>query len=272
MAKTILITGASSGFGKDAALLFKNKGWNVAATMRSPAKEESWSRPAGLFTPQLDVTDRASMQKAVDIIVAEFGGIDVLLNNAGFALMGPLEGTSPEDLRRQFDTNVLGLIEMTQVVLPVMRNAGTGLIINVSSILGRSTMPLLVAYNSTKFAIEGLTEALQYELSVHGIRVKLIEPGPSLTNFSGSSMTKISHPAYERLVKGFDKLTDRMVKHLPGPEKVAQTIYRAAMDESPRLRYPVLAFPYLHTRSIIGARCWSALMKFVARYAEKHGD
>lgn len=107
MAKTVLITGASSGFGRDTSLLFQAKGWNVAATMRSPEKAESWTGPAGLFTPRLDVTDRVSMQAAIDETVAKFGGIDVLINNAGFALMGPLEGASPDDLRREIDTNIM---------------------------------------------------------------------------------------------------------------------------------------------------------------------
>jgi NADP-dependent 3-hydroxy acid dehydrogenase YdfG len=129
MSKTILITGASSGFGKGAALLFKSKGWNVAASMRSPEKAEAWATTAGLFAPRLDVTDRASMQSAIDETVSKFGGIDVLVNNAGFGLMGPLEGASPADIRREIDTNLMGAIEMTQLVLPLMRAARDGVII-----------------------------------------------------------------------------------------------------------------------------------------------
>jgi NAD(P)-dependent dehydrogenase (short-subunit alcohol dehydrogenase family) len=158
--------------------------------MHSPEKSASWSLPASIFTPRLDVTDRASMQAAVDETVAKFGGIDVLINNAGFALMGPLEGASSEDLRREIDTNLLGVIEMIQLVLPLMRKAGSGVIINVSSVGGRLTIPLFSTYHATKFAVEGLTEALQYELQGHGVRVKLIEPGGSQTNFGDSSMTQ----------------------------------------------------------------------------------
>jgi NADP-dependent 3-hydroxy acid dehydrogenase YdfG len=169
MAKTILITGASSGFGKETALLFKSKGWNVVATMRSPGTARVWG--TGLLLLPLDVTDRESMQKAVDDTVVKFGGIDVLVNNAGFALVGPVEGTSPEDIRRQFNINVVGLIEMTQMVLPVMRKAGGGVIVNVSSLGGRLTGPLLALYHATKFAVEGLSESLQYELGIHKIRV-----------------------------------------------------------------------------------------------------
>lgn len=264
MAKTVLITGASSGFGRDAALLFKEKGWNVAATMRSPEKAESWTGPVGLFTPQLDVTDRASMQAAIDSTVARFGGIDVLINNAGFALNGPLEGASPIELRRQIDTNVMGVIAMTQLVLPLMREAGSGVVVNLSSVGGRITIPLLSIYNATKFAVEGLSEALQYELEGHGIRVKLIEPGGSKTNF-GISMVQTPHPAYKALMDSFNRLWEKGTANLPGPEKVAQTIYRAATDGSARLRYPVLAFPLLHMRNLTGARGWSAVMKALVR-------
>ncbi len=264
MTKTVMITGASSGFGRETALFFNEKGWNVAATMRSPEKAESWTGPAGLFTPRLDVTDRASMQAAVDETVAKFGGIDVLVNNAGFGLMGPLEGASPEELRREIDTNVMGVIAMTQLVLPLMRKAGGGVIVNISSVGGRATLPLFSTYHATKFAVEGLTETLQYELQGHGIRVKLIEPGGVATHF-GNNMIPTPHPAYQSLVDGCNKLWEKATANLPGPEKVAQTIYRAATDGSTRLRYPVFAFPVLHIRKLIGARGWSAIMKAVVR-------
>jgi NAD(P)-dependent dehydrogenase (short-subunit alcohol dehydrogenase family) len=265
MAKTVLITGASSGFGKDAALFFKSKGWNVAASMRSPEKAEAWTRSAGLFAPRLDVTDRGLMQSAIDKTLIRFGGIDVLVNNAGFALMGPLEGASADDIRREIDTNLMGVIEMTQLVLPVMRAAGSGVIINVSSLGGRMTLPLFSTYHATKFAVEGLTETLQYELERHGIRVKLVEPGGSQTNFDSSSMVRTPHPAYTALSDGFDKTWERTAANLPGPEKVVQTIYRAATDGTTRLRYPVLAFPFLTIRNLIGARGWSSIMKAMAR-------
>jgi NAD(P)-dependent dehydrogenase (short-subunit alcohol dehydrogenase family) len=266
MPKTVLITGASSGFGRDTALLFKKNGWNVAATMRSPEKAKSWTGPAGLFTPRLDVTDRVSMQTAIDATVAKFGGIDVLINNAGFGLLGPLEGASPEDLRREINTNLMGVIEMIQLVLPLMREARSGVIVNVSSIGGRMTLPLFSAYHATKFAVEGLTEALQYELEEHGIRVKLIEPGGSKTNFdSSTSMVRTPHPAYQDLIDGFDKMWEKESAKLPGPEKVVQAIYRAATDGSTRLRYPVLSFPFLNIRNLVGARGWSAIMKMMVR-------
>lgn len=261
---TVLITGASTGFGRDAALLFKKKGWNVAATMRSPEKAGSWADPAGLFTPRLDVTDRASMQTAIDETVTKFGGIDVLINNAGFALAGPLEGASPENLRREIDTNLMGLIQMTQLVLPLMRAAENGVIVNVSSTSGRLSFPLMSTYNATKFAVEGLTEALQYELQGHGIRVKLVEPGGVKTDF-GNSTVQTPHPAYKVLQEGVFKAFEQSQSTLPGPEKVVQTIYQAATDGSTRLRYPVHSFPFLNIRNLLGARAWSAFMKVAIR-------
>ncbi len=260
MAQTVLITGASRGFGKSAALLFKSKGWNVAATMRNPEEAESWTRAADLFTPKLDVTDRASMKAAIAQTIDKFGKIDVLVNNAGFALLGPLEGVSAEDLSKQFDTNVLGLIGMTQMVLPFMREAGGGIIVNVSSMGGLLTFPLLSAYHATKFAIEGLTETLQYEVAQHGIRMKLVEPGGAKTSFGGSSMTKTPHPAYQTLMSGFEKASSSIEPRLPGPEKVAAMIYHAATDTSSRLRYPVIAFPMITIRKLFGAHIWTALM------------
>jgi NADP-dependent 3-hydroxy acid dehydrogenase YdfG len=260
MAKTVLITGASSGFGKDAALLFKEKGWNVSATMRTPEKAESWTKPAGLFTPKLDVTDRSSMRSAIDQTIHKFGRIDVLVNNAGFALMGPMEGASEENIKKQFDTNVLGVVGMIQMILPLMREAGGGVIVNLSSMGGLLSFPLLATYHSTKFAIEGLTETLQYEVAQHGIRLKLVEPGGAKTSFSGSSMIKTRHPAYQDLMSSFEKVASSMEPRLPGPEKVAKMIYRAAIDGSSRLRYPVIAFPMITIRKLFGARIWTALM------------
>jgi NADP-dependent 3-hydroxy acid dehydrogenase YdfG len=265
MAKTVLITGASSGFGRDAALLFKEKGWNVSATMRAPEKAESWTKPAGLFTPKLDVTDRASMKSAIDQTIHKFGQIDVLVNNAGFALMGPLEGASEDNIKQQFDTNVLGVIGMIQIVLPLMREASGGVIVNLSSMGGLLSFPLLATYHSTKFAIEGLTEALQYEVAQHGVRLKLVEPGGAKTSFSGSSMIKTPHPAYQDLTSGFERAARSMEARLPGPEKVAKMIYRAATDGSSRLRYPVIAFPMITIRKLLGARLWTAMMSLWVR-------
>jgi short-subunit dehydrogenase len=146
------------------------------------------------------------------------------------------------------------------MVLPFMREAGGGIIVNVSSMGGLLSFPLLSAYHATKFAIEGLTETLQYEVAQHGIRLKLVEPGGAKTSFGSSSMIKTPHPAYHALMDGFEKAANSIGPRLPGPEKVAKMIYRAATDKSSRLRYPVIAFPMITIRKLFGARIWTALI------------
>ena len=187
MTQTIFITGASSGIGKATALYFHNKGWNVVATLRDPAQAGELAALPRVLVTRLDVTDGASVAAAVDAAHAQFGGIDVLLNNAGYGAYGPLEAFDMEGIRRQFDTNVIGLLEVTKAVLPRMRTQGQGVIVNISLIGGRMTFPLGTLYHGTKFAVEGLSEALHYELEPLGIRVKIVEPGMIATDFSGRS-------------------------------------------------------------------------------------
>ena len=174
--KTILITGASSGIGKATARLFQRTGWNVVATMRSPDNETELGTLENTLVTRLDVTEPASIDEAVEAAIDRFGTIDVLLNNAGYGAYGPLEAFPMERIKRQFDTNVIGLIATTQSALRHMRAARSGIIVNISSIGGQMTFPLGTLYHGTKFAVEGLSEALHYELEPLGIRVKIIEP------------------------------------------------------------------------------------------------
>lgn len=183
MTKTVLITGASSGIGKATAKYFLQKGWNVAATMRSPIKTGEGTTAKNIICPRLDVTLPETIDSAVRETVERFGRIDVLVNNAGYALMGPIEGVTPEQLEHQFKTNVFGLVSTIQTVLPIMRQQGSGTIINVASIGGRLAFPLTSAYHATKWAVEGLSESIRYELQQFNIQVKIIEPGGIRTNF-----------------------------------------------------------------------------------------
>ena len=174
--KTILITGASTGIGRAAALLFQEAGWNVAATMRDPSHESVLNTLPNVLLHALDVTDLASIQAAVAATMARFGGIDVLLNNAGYGLFGPLEAVTPDQLERQYRTNVFGPVQTMQAVLPQMRAQGSGVIINVSSIGGRVTFPFNSLYHGTKFALEGISESLAIELAPT-ITVNAVAPG-----------------------------------------------------------------------------------------------
>lgn len=242
MTQTIFITGASSGIGKATAQYFHDKGWNVVATLRDPAQAGDLAALPRVLVTRLDVTNGASIAAAVDAAQARFGGIDVLLNNAGYGAYGPLEAFDMEGIRRQFDTNVIGLLEVTKAVLPGMRAQGKGVIVNISSIGGRMTFPLGSLYHGTKFAVEGLSEALHYELESLGIRVKIVEPGMIATDFSGRSFDFRQTPeltAYQPVV---DKLfavlgSPEMAATASPPSVVSEAIWAAATDATPRLRY-----------------------------------
>jgi NADP-dependent 3-hydroxy acid dehydrogenase YdfG len=240
MKKTVLITGASSGFGKETAKLFQKKGWNVAATMRSPERDQELHQLKGVKLYRLDVTDSASITSAVDAILQEFEVIDVLVNNAGFAVVGPLEATTKDDVQQQFDTNLVGLIETIKVVLPHMRVQRSGIIINISSVAGQVGVPFGSLYSASKFAVEGLTEALQYELNGVGIRLKLVEPTGYKTDFGGRSLLNVGTGAIADYTEPFAEFN----KHMGNASseniyEVPEIIFEAATDNQEKLRYPV---------------------------------
>lgn len=240
MSQTILITGASSGIGKATAHKFAQEGWNVVATMRTPAKETELTELDNVLVTRLDVTDHESIASAVAAAVERFGGIDVLLNNAGYGAYGPLEAFSMDRIRRQFDTNVIGLLEVTKAALPVMRAARSGVVINVSSIGGKMTFPFGALYHGTKHAVEGISESLHFELEPIGIRVKIIEPGAIATDFGGRSFdlcndgeTAEYHPLMGRMLE----MMGPMSANASPASLVADVIWTAATDGTPTLRY-----------------------------------
>jgi len=241
MTKTVLITGTSSGLGRATAKLFQAKGWNVVATMRNPDQETELTRLDRTLVSRLDVQDVASIRAAVDAGLAAFGRIDVLVNNAGYGAFGPLEATPLDKIRRQFDVNVFGLLATTQAVLPHFRANHSGTIVNVSSIGGRMTFPLGALYHGTKFAVEGLSEALQYELATIGARVKVVEPGGIRTDFGGRSFDFSNDDAlteYQPLVRALSEaMVPMMEAQASPPEVIAEVIHAAATDTSDRLRY-----------------------------------
>lgn len=263
--RAVLVTGASGGIGAVTASLFRANGWRVAAAVRDPAKVVPPAAGDGGFAVvRMDVTDEASVRRGVDEAVGRFGRLDAVVNNAGYALNGPVEGLTAEQVGRQFATNVGGVLAVTRAALPALRAAGGGVIVNVSSVGGRVAFPFAATYNATKFAVEGLSESLRYELAAHRVRVKVVEPGGIRTGFIGA-IEWGRHPAYEPQLSEFVAMSDRLNANLPGPEGVAKVIYRAATDRSGRLRYPALAGPYLMLHRLLPDWVWRRLVGSMLR-------
>lgn len=242
MKKTILITGTSSGFGKLTAKKFHQEGWNVIATMRSPQKETELNQLENVLVTRLDVTDESSITSAVNEGIQKFGRIDVLVNNAGFGIFGPMESAKDEQIRKQMEVNYFGLINVTKVLLPHFRSNKDGIIINYSSIGGRVTFPYVSMYHATKFAVEGLTESLQYELNPIGIKLKLIEPGAYNTDFATRSMDWVQveeGSEYKPKLDAFIEGMKSMMGAGQDPQEVADKTYEAATDGTEKLRYLV---------------------------------
>jgi NAD(P)-dependent dehydrogenase (short-subunit alcohol dehydrogenase family) len=242
MSKTIVITGASSGIGKATAKYFAENGWNVAATMRKPENEKDLGNLAGVKLYALDVTDTKQVETAIGRIKSDFGQIDVLLNNAGYGLIGPLELADEAQINKQFETNVFGCLRTIKAVLPAMKEKRKGLILNVTSIGGIVTMPLASLYHATKFAMEGLSQSLNYELNPLGIRVATIAPGGVSTDFSGRSMEftvseSESVAGYERLIEAMNNFLNRDEERASTSEDIAKAIFEAANSENPKVRY-----------------------------------
>jgi NAD(P)-dependent dehydrogenase (short-subunit alcohol dehydrogenase family) len=239
--KTILITGASTGIGKATALMFHKRDWNVIATMRSPEKGTDLQQLDRCVVLPLDVTDVGSIEGAIASGIQQFGSIDGVVNNAGYALMGAFEPCEPAQIEKQFATNVFGLMAVTRALLPHFRQKRSGTIINVASVGGRITFPAYTLYHSTKWAVEGFSESLQYELAPFNIRVKIVEPGPIKTDFYDRSPDFGQGQGKEAYQSFLDRVMPQMDKagrEGSPPEAVAEVIFKAATDSSKRLRYP----------------------------------
>jgi NAD(P)-dependent dehydrogenase (short-subunit alcohol dehydrogenase family) len=250
-----VVTGSSSGIGFKTALLLARSGFHTYATMRNLEKSKSITEIANteklpLQVVQLDVNDDISVKNAIDKIVgaaAENKRIDALVNNAGYGLVGAFEDLSVEEIKAQFETNLYGVIRVTQQVLPVMRKQNSGgTIVNVSSVGGRIGVPVLSAYQSTKFALEGLSESMSYELEPFGIRVVIIEPGFIRTNIVNSSTSAQKaldpkspyFPLMQKVKNHFKSMIENASSSSP-PEEVAKVILHAITSENPQLRYTV---------------------------------
>jgi NAD(P)-dependent dehydrogenase (short-subunit alcohol dehydrogenase family) len=244
LSRTVLITGCSSGFGEATARLFLDRGWNVVATMRDPERSPDFTSHESVLVTRLDVQNRSGIDEAITQGIERFGGIDVIINNAGFGMTGIFEGIAREKAQEQFDVNVFGVMDVVRAVLPHFRSRRAGVIVNVSSGAGVFGLPMASLYTASKFALEGFSEALSYELAAVGVTVKLVEPGsaPS-TGFpsrSGAERAKSKGPSdYDGYVLAMstvfqrfrDKADDNAVT------KVAEGIFTAATDGSNQLRY-----------------------------------
>lgn len=235
--KTALVTGVSSGIGREIAQLLAAQGARVFGTVRDP---KSAKPIPGVVIIRLDVTDDGSVTEAVQGVTRKGGAIHILVNNAGYALTGALEETSLEEARQQFETNFFGVLRVTNAVLPGMRQAGYGRIVNISSVVGFIPAPFMGMYTASKHAVEGYTETLDHEVRHFGVRAVLVQPFYTKSNINHNGKTAQTHleayaanrqRAYDVVVNG--------IKHGDEPQLVAEAVWRAVTAKSPRLRYPV---------------------------------
>jgi NAD(P)-dependent dehydrogenase (short-subunit alcohol dehydrogenase family) len=247
--KIAVVTGSSSGIGFETSLLLAKNGFRTYATVRNPDKAKalrdiSDKGELPIHVVELDVDSDKSVKDAIDRIKDESGRIDVLVNNAGYALFGALEDLSMDEIKAQFETNLFGAIRVMKAVLPIMRKQqGEGTIVNISSMGGRISFPLGSAYHGTKFALEGVSESLRYETQPFGIKVVLIEPGVIRSNFLRN--VKLAQMAleptspYAPMVQTLQKASTRIYEQATPPEEVAKVILKAVTIDNPDLRYLV---------------------------------
>ena len=241
-----VVTGSSSGIGHETALTLARNGYTTYATMRNTSKAAEIQSIASkenlpIIVKQLDVTKDESVRNAIQQIVSEAGRIDVVVNNAGYGLTGAFEDLSIEEIKAQYETNFFGVIRVTQAVLPIMRKQRSGKIINISSGAGRLGYPGGSAYVSTKFALEGLSESMSYELEPFGIRIVLVEPGVIRTNFSSGMVLakKAQDPnsPYSQMMQRMGTTLQQLEQNGSDVDLVASIVLKAATSANPELRY-----------------------------------
>ncbi|HJT47784.1 MAG TPA: SDR family oxidoreductase [Nitrososphaeraceae archaeon] len=245
--RVAIVTGSSTGIGYETSIALARDGFLTYATMRNVNKAEGIKSAATkenlpIRIKQLDVTDDASVKNAVQTISSETGGrIDVLVNNAGYVLSGAFEDLAMDEIKTQYETNFFGLIRTTQAALPIMREQKSGIIVNISSGAGRFGYPGHSAYISTKFAVEGLSESISYELEPFGIKVVIVEPGVIRTNIVNTIVVarKSQDPnsPYSQMMQKMANTFEELMKNSSSPELVANVVLKAVKDESPNLRY-----------------------------------
>ncbi|MBL1222331.1 SDR family oxidoreductase [Chryseobacterium sp. L7] len=234
--KTIFITGASTGLGKAAAQLFQSRGWNVIATMRNPDADTELSGLDNVTLLPLDVTNLEQIRSTVNKAL-ELSSIDVVFNNAGYGLIGPLEALTDEQILKQLDTNLLGVIRVTQAFIPYFREKKSGMFISTTSIGGLIAFPLGSTYHATKWALEGWSESLAYELNSLGVDIKTVSPGGIKTDFVSRSLDSATSPAYEDMTNSLFSNMEGMMAAASEPMQIAEVVYEAATDGKKQLRY-----------------------------------
>ena len=280
--KIVLITGATAGIGRKTALYLANQGHHVIATGRKVAELATLKTEAGgakLDTLVLDVTSATSIASAVSAVSAltDGKGLDVLVNNAGFGVLGPTSEISDSEMRRQYETNVFGLMAVTRAFLPKMRENRSGRIINVSSVGGRMTLPYFGVYNSTKYALESLSDALRYELRPFGIEVSLIEPGVIRTNFEAtavSGLATMTDTPYSGALGKYEQMSKMADRFASNPIVIAKAISRAVNARRASARYvaPWSTNFVLFFKAIAPTFVWDWAMRKVGYLSAKHLD
>jgi NAD(P)-dependent dehydrogenase (short-subunit alcohol dehydrogenase family) len=262
--KTVFITGTDSGIGLATVQLFLAKGWNVVACKQKSDSVGGSNNPK-LLELVIDITDSQSINDARDKAIESFGQVDVLVNNAGYGLYGPLEAITNEQFRQQFEVNVFGLVSVTKAFITHLRERRNGTIVNIASMIGQLSIPQFSAYAASKWAVEGFSESLTYELAPFNIKIKIIEPGTIATNFFTSSFVTATAEG----MKPYEPSAARTLKKLiekgergGSPERTAEVIYKAATSTSSRLRYRQewTAHFLLTMRSLVSNRFFRFIM------------
>lgn len=259
---TILITGASTGIGRACTELFLARGWTVIATVRDPSCPDGAKCPEGAALEALDLSVTGSASALAERVLERYGAPDVVLNNAGTLQFGPLEDISNEKLETLYRINVFSQLELARGFIPAMRERGSGVIANVTSLGGTLVFPFFAGYNSTKWALEGISEGLWHELKPFGIKVKAIEPGFVSTAIWGKALpskdAEIGAPApYIPFMRSMLAFESSITKRT-SPAECAAQVYSAVVDESDRLRYPVAAYAsaMVRARRLMGAQAF----------------
>lgn len=282
--KVVLITGCSSGFGFLTALKFARNDWQTFASVRnleSEGAQDLWAIKNKENLPlqilPVDVNSSLSVDEGVSMVVNKSGRVDVLINNAGYGFLGPIEDFTIEEVKDQYETNVFGVLRMVKAVAPIMRKQNSGLIVNLSSISGLVSLPLFGVYSSSKFALETLSESLRFELKPFGVDVVLLEPGSFFTRFAqnrrhpkafgreDSPYQKLTENFFRRYQKTHNKARASFISKVADPQKVADLIYRIAQQKSPGFRHLVGGDAYFSyfIRKVLPFGLWERLLRRV---------